>query len=231
MKPFGLFVTVAAMAAIGIVDLSAQGKSGSAPGAGAINAGGGKAVSVRPDVPKARGPQTGVQHGTPAAPATAVHGNPPVATTGATTTVSSGNTTAVKAHGAAAASANGNGKGKPAAPMTAVTTTATTPTSTPVVTANAISTKISAKPQQLARIKTLLPAGMTIEQASAGFRNQAQFIAALNAAKSQHVDFAKLQTAMTVDGLSLGQAVKQLRNAVATTTTTTPPPTTTTPAS
>ena len=54
---------------------------------------------------------------------------------------------------------------------------------------------------------------MTLEQATAGFRNQGQFIAALNASKNQGVSFTDLQKAMTVDGLSLGQAVKQLRNA------------------
>ena len=57
----------------------------------------------------------------------------------------------------------------------------------------------------------MLPAGMTLDQAAAGFRNQGQFVAALNAAKNQGVAFADLQKAMTVDGLSLGQAVRKLR--------------------
>jgi hypothetical protein len=56
---------------------------------------------------------------------------------------------------------------------------------------------------------------MALEDASAGFRNQGQFIAALNASKNQGVAFVDLKEAMTVDGLSLGQAVKQLRNAPA----------------
>ena len=51
---------------------------------------------------------------------------------------------------------------------------------------------------------------MTLEQASAGFRNQGQFIAALNASKNRGLPFADLQKAMTVDGLSLGQAAKQV---------------------
>jgi hypothetical protein len=54
---------------------------------------------------------------------------------------------------------------------------------------------------------------MTIEEASAGFRNQGQFIAALNASKNRQIDFVQLKEAMTVDGLSLGQAAKQVRNA------------------
>ena len=103
-------------------------------------------------------------------------------------------------------------------------TPTTTATATPAVEPNAVSTKISGNPEQLARIKTMLPEGLTLEQATAGFRNQGQFIAALNAAKSNGVKFVDLQKAMTVDGLSLGQAVKQLKAAPAPTT-----PTTTTP--
>jgi len=57
----------------------------------------------------------------------------------------------------------------------------------------------------------MLPTGMTIEEASTGFRNQGQFIAALNASKNQGLDFVQLKDAMTVDGLSLGQAAKQVR--------------------
>ena len=56
---------------------------------------------------------------------------------------------------------------------------------------------------------------MTIEEASTGFRNQGQFIAALNASRNQGLDFVQLKDAMTVDGLSLGQAAKQVRTAPA----------------
>jgi hypothetical protein len=56
---------------------------------------------------------------------------------------------------------------------------------------------------------------MTIEEASTGFRNQGQFIAALNASRNQKLDFVQLKDAMTVEGLSLGQAAKQVRTAPA----------------
>ncbi len=121
-----------------------------------------------------------------------------------------------------------SGKAIGASKKSSETTTPSTPpsttTATTAVEANAIATKISGNAEQLARITPMLPAGMTLEQASAGFRNQGQFIAALNAAKNHGVKFVDLQKAMTVDGLSLGQAVKQLKAA--------PPPTaptTTTP--
>jgi hypothetical protein len=93
--------------------------------------------------------------------------------------------------------------------------TGTTTTPPPTFEPNAISTKISKNPSQLAKVKTMLPAGMTIEEASAGFRNHGQFIAALNASRNQKLDFIQLKDAMTVDGLSLGQAAKQVRTAPA----------------
>jgi hypothetical protein len=52
---------------------------------------------------------------------------------------------------------------------------------------------------------------MTLEQASTGFRNQGQFVAALNVSRNRGIAFADLKTAMTVEGLSLGQAVRRLR--------------------
>ena len=105
------------------------------------------------------------------------------------------------------------------------TQTTTTTSSGP----SALSTKISSNPEKLAQITPMLPDGMTLEQATAGFRNQGQFIAALNASKHQGVSFADLQKAMTVDGLSLGQAVRKLKQpAPAPTTGTTTTGTTTT---
>ena len=77
--------------------------------------------------------------------------------------------------------------------------------------------KIGKNPAQLAKIQPQLDAlGLTLEEATKGFRNQGQFIAALNAAKNHNLDFVALQEAMTVDGMSLGQAAKKVAN--------TPPP-------
>ena len=97
-------------------------------------------------------------------------------------------------------------------------TTATTNSNTATGT-NALATKIAGNPNQLARVTGMLPQGMTLDQATAGFRNQGQFIAALNASKNQGVPFADLQKAMTVDGLSLGQAVRTLKETASSTTT------------
>ena len=78
----------------------------------------------------------------------------------------------------------------------------------------AIAENIARNPQQQARLQAMLPSGMTMEQAAAGFRNQGQFIAALEASKNQNIAFADLKARMTGDTpLSLGQAVQELRPA------------------
>lgn len=81
----------------------------------------------------------------------------------------------------------------------------------PAAGSNNIAAKISRNPNQVARLQPLLPQGMTLDQAAAGFRNQGQFIAALNASKHRGIAFADLKNAMTHDGLSLGQAVRKLQ--------------------
>ena len=52
-------------------------------------------------------------------------------------------------------------------------------------TPNKVSIKLTGNPAQLAKVTAMLPEGMTLEQASAGFRNQGQFIAALNASNKR----------------------------------------------
>jgi hypothetical protein len=60
----------------------------------------------------------------------------------------------------------------------------------------------------------MLPPGVTLQQATSDFRNQGQFIAALNASKNQHIAFSDLKTEMTgPNHLSLGQAIEKLRPA------------------
>ena len=75
-----------------------------------------------------------------------------------------------------------------------------------------IAERIADNPQQRARLEAMLPTGMTLEQAADGFRNQGQFIAALNASKNQGIPFASLKAEMTgPNALSLGQAIDKLR--------------------
>lgn len=143
------------------------------------------------------------------------HGRPTTTTTttGAGTTSTGGVTTHGKSADAGSRGSDKSGRKSSTTSSSPANTTTTTPTTGP----NALSTKISSHPDQLAKISGMLPQGMTLEQATAGFRNQGQFIAALNASKNQGVAFTDLQKAMTVDGLSLGQAVRQLKTAPAST--------------
>ncbi|HYM23160.1 MAG TPA: hypothetical protein VEU08_08130 [Vicinamibacterales bacterium] len=120
------------------------------------------------------------------------HGNPhtttvkPATTSGSTTTTttSSGGTT--------------TGGTKP-----------TTTTQPPKL--NPIAAKITAHPQLDSKITAMLPKGMTLNQASMGFKNQGQFIAALHVSRNLGIPFKDLRTEMVKDHKSLGQSIQTLK--------------------
>jgi hypothetical protein len=88
-------------------------------------------------------------------------------------------------------------------------TSTTTPSS---VRLNPIALKISSHPSLAAKVQALLPAGMTLNQASRGFKNQGQFLAALHASKNLNISFAQLKAEMTGrDHDSLGVAIQELK--------------------
>jgi hypothetical protein len=77
---------------------------------------------------------------------------------------------------------------------------------------NPIARKISSHPQLAAQVAALLPAGLTLNQASKGFKNQGQFLAALHASKDLNIPFAQLKAEMTgKDHDSLGVAIHELK--------------------
>jgi hypothetical protein len=118
----------------------------------------------------------------------------------------------------------GTGRSKPSTSEQETTTPTDTTADADAPEANALALKISKNSAQMARIQPQLDAlGLTLDEATKGFRNQGQFLAALNASTSRHLDFLALQEAMTgPDKLSLGQAAKKVAN--------TPPETETPPA-
>src|SRR5262249_26972557 len=62
------------------------------------------------------------------------------------------------------------------------------------------------------RVQSLLPAGMTLETAEAGFRNHGQFLAALHVSHNLGISFADLKAKMTgPNPESLGRAIQDLR--------------------
>lgn len=71
---------------------------------------------------------------------------------------------------------------------------------------------VQRNPQLSSRLEALLPAGMTLTDAAAGFKNQGQFIAALHVSKNLGIPFADLKAKMTGDSHeSLGQSIHELR--------------------
>ena len=89
----------------------------------------------------------------------------------------------------------------------------TSPATGKAPTLNPIAAKIVAKPQLNAKITALLaPTGLTLNQASMGFKNLGQFIAALHVSQNLGCNcFKQLQTDMTKKGMSLGQAIQDVK--------------------
>jgi hypothetical protein len=72
--------------------------------------------------------------------------------------------------------------------------------------------RLASNPALSARIQPLLPAGFTVATASAGFRNQGEFIAALHVSRNLGIPFDQLKAELTEKHPdSLGQAVHDLR--------------------
>jgi hypothetical protein len=158
----------------------------------------------------------------PKAGGTATHGPKAGSTsTGSGKSTGAGQASTKKPESTTASTSHGkSGKGTGGSSTSDDTSTTTPPDTTAAADApepNDVSIKIGKNSAQLAKIQPQLDAlGLTLEEATKGFRNQGQFIAALNAAKNHNLDFVALQEAMTVDGMSLGQAAKKVAN--------TPPP-------
>ena len=115
-------------------------------------------------------------------------------------------------------------------------TTTTEVASTTVVTPSTPTTQKVKNPKLEARLLSLLPAGTNIQDASQGFKNWGQFVAAAHVSSNLGIPFADLKAKMTgvmpgitpgttvptTTPMSLGQAIQSLKG----TTTTVPGPTT-----
>ena len=192
-------------------------------------------------------PHSPVAHGSrPVVSAPTTHGNPH--TTAPTAHGSPKAPTVATTHGKAAktmAPAPTKSRSSKRTSTTAETSHASTTstTTTTQTTLNPIAQKISSNHGLQPKMRALLPAGMTLNQASLGFKNQGQFLAALHVSSNLGIPFADLKTAMTgirpttgatTGGttagtspaanpatLSLGQAIHKLRPSANTVTATT----------
>jgi hypothetical protein len=69
-------------------------------------------------------------------------------------------------------------------------------------------THIDSNPQLATQVQSMLPSGVTLSSAATGFRNEGQFLAALNASQNLDIPFETLKTKMTgSDDTSLGAAI------------------------
>jgi hypothetical protein len=75
---------------------------------------------------------------------------------------------------------------------------------------NSVATHIASNSNLSARLESMLPSGMTLQSAAAGFKNEGQFIAALQVSKNLNIPFADLKDRVTADQ-SLGEAIHALK--------------------
>jgi hypothetical protein len=106
----------------------------------------------------------------------------------------------------------------PAAKTTTVKTSKkTTTTYASVSGTNTTLTPVQQKLQRntnlAAKLRSRLPAGTDLMTASAGFRNLGQFVSAVNASYNHNLAFDGLKQRIIYDGMSLGQAMQDMRYA------------------
>jgi hypothetical protein len=197
-------------------------------------AGGGSATHGNPHATTAAKAPAPTTHG----PSATSHGpttqGGPKTTTGTTTTTT-------KAHGnphtTATTSGTSTGGTNTATSTTSATTGTATSTGTTATTSttplNAIALKLQGTPLGN-RIAKMLPANMTLNSASSGYRNKGQFIAAVHVSQNLGIPFADLRATMlglpltgtttggtssgttattttTLKPMSLGQAIQKLQ--------------------
>ena len=96
-------------------------------------------------------------------------------------------------------------------------TTTTTPTTTPPTTTTSTETlspvqqKLKKNTNLAAKLSSRLPAGTDLMTAAAGFKNLGQFVSTVNASYNQKLSFEGLKTRIVDEGMSLGQAMKDMR--------------------
>jgi hypothetical protein len=71
--------------------------------------------------------------------------------------------------------------------------------------------KLQRNPGLAAKIGAKLPPGTNLLDAASGFQTVGQFVAAVNGSNSSRIPFVELKRRMAFDGMSLSQAIQDLR--------------------
>lgn len=135
------------------------------------------------------------------APAPHVHAGPPPA--GPKTTTTHGSSTA--AHGHVTTTTTHTTTGTKSGGHSKTTTVTSTSTLSPV------QQKLTRNTNLASKLQSRLPAGTDLMTAASGFRNLGQFVAAVNVSNNLGIRFTDLKTRMVGEGMSLGQAIHELR--------------------
>jgi hypothetical protein len=96
----------------------------------------------------------------------------------------------------------------------AVASSTTTRDARVVPTAMLAPASLPSSPRLVAKIQSLLPAGMAADQAAFGFRTQMQFVSAVFAARNLDIPFGELKKRLLTHGMSLDQSIHALRPGV-----------------
>ena len=111
-------------------------------------------------------------------------------------------------HGAAAKTTTSTTKKS----TTTTTTTATSSsTGTDPVTLTKVQQKLQRNTKLADKLQSRLPAGTDLMKAAADFKNLGQFVAAVNVSNNLDIKFTDLKTRMVDEGMSLGQAIQDVK--------------------
>ena len=99
-------------------------------------------------------------------------------------------------------------KGSKKTTTTTTTTTTTGETTTPLT---KVQQKLQKNTNLASKLESRLPAGTDLMTASKGFKNLGQFVAAVNVSNNLGISFTELKTRMVTDGMSLGQAIQDVK--------------------
>ena len=79
-------------------------------------------------------------------------------------------------------------------------------------TADNLERRMSENPNLASRVQSLLPPGISLQAAAAGFKDEGQFIAALHVSRNLHIPFNELKADLTQTKYgTLGRALHDLR--------------------
>jgi hypothetical protein len=94
------------------------------------------------------------------------------------------------------------------------TTTIGTASQTTLTSTTPAPATLPKNPRLVERLRGLLPPNTDMNLAATGFRNQGQFVAAVHVSNNLGLNFADVKTRMVTNGMSLGQAIHDLRRNV-----------------